>query len=188
MISGLVSTSRSLQPLRSRGQSLKRSPRNAASSSLCCWIMVPMAPSRMTMRSANNWRSAWARCDCFANRLTHWPTLRSSVRPHAERVADRVGELGTVQRIEMKLVDAVTLQRVHLLDGHRGGNQLARLGIFFEAVEAMLQPIRDRRAATLGEARDLREARDGQDARHDAARRCLSRAQASRKRRNSSVS
>src|SRR6187551_1482761 len=135
-ISGLVSTSRSLQPLRSCGQSLNRSPRNAASSSRCCWIMVPMAPSRMTMRSANNCRRAAARLLIGSLRRTG---------PHTERMADGVGELGTVQR-------------VHLFDGHRGGNQLARLGVFFEPVETMFEPLGNGRAATLGEPRDLGKA------------------------------
>ena len=40
---------------------------------------------------------------------------------HAERMTDGVSQLGPVQRIEVKLVDAVLLQRVYLLDGHRGG-------------------------------------------------------------------
>src|SRR6187455_912337 len=148
-ISGLVSTSRSLQPLRSCGQSLNRSPRNAASSSRCCWIMVPMAPSRMTMRSANNCRRAAARL--FIGRLARaWA--------HTERVADRVGELGAIERVEVELLDPVPLQCMHLLDGHRGGNQLARLGILFQPVEAVFQPVGNRCATALGEACDLREA------------------------------
>ncbi|OGX02658.1 MAG: hypothetical protein A3K11_06065 [Nitrospirae bacterium RIFCSPLOWO2_12_FULL_63_8] len=50
MISGFVRFRRSLWPLTSRFQSLNRTPRNDASSSLRCWIIVPIAPSRMTMR------------------------------------------------------------------------------------------------------------------------------------------
>src|SRR4029079_14984529 len=136
MSSGLVSTSRSLQPLRSCGQSLNRSPRNAASSSRCCWIMVPMAPSRMTMRSANNCRRASARL--FIGSLA-----RCCIRTHTERMANGVRELGAVQGIEVKLVHVLFLQRMHLLDGHRGGNQLARLGIVFETVEAVVSPSAD---------------------------------------------
>src|SRR5688572_30017998 len=161
---GRVMASRSLQPLRSRGEAAKRSPRYAASSSLCCWIMVPMAPSRTTMRCLNSSRSAWARSICVMSGTGH---LAFGARPHAQRVADRVGQLRTIQRIEMELLDAVALQGVHLLDGHRRGDQLARFGIVLEPVEAVLQPVRDRGAAALGELRDLRETRDGQDARHD---------------------
>src|SRR6187399_1619960 len=161
---GWVMTSRSLQPLRSRDQSAKRSPRYAASSSLCCWIMVPMAPSSTTMRRSNSSRSDWARSIWFISGTRH---LAFDARPHAERVTDGVGQLGAVQRVEVELLDAVTLQRVHLLDGHRGGDQLARVGVVLEAIEAMLQPLGDRGAATLGKPGDLREARDRQDSRHD---------------------
>src|SRR3954468_16995566 len=177
MICGCVSTSRSLQPLRSLRQSVKRRPRKAASSSLCCWIIVPIAPSRMTMRSANNSRSRCARSGVFKATTSGTGHLAFQVRAHAEGVADREGGLRAVQRIEMKLVDAMPLQQVHLLDGHCGRDHLARLGVVLEPVEAVLEPVRDARAAALGEARDLREARDRQDARHDgrvdAARRAL---------------
>src|SRR5262245_57516739 len=125
MTSGCVMTSRSLQPLRSRAWLAKRAPRNAASSSLCCWIMVPMAPSRMTMRWPNNSRNCPTRsCASGADRCVEVLTAISGTGglalhagPHAERVADGVGELGTVQRVEMELLDAMPLQRVHLLDG-----------------------------------------------------------------------
>src|SRR6185295_12495163 len=177
MIFGCVSTSRSLQPLRSRGESGKRPPRNAASSSLCCWIMVPIAPSRMTMRWPNNSRRRCALSGVFKTAASGTGHLAFDVRAHAEGVADREGKLGAVQRIEMKLVDAMPLQHVHLLDRHGGRDHLAGLGVVLEPVEAMLEPLRDGRAATLGEARDLREARDRQDAGHDgrmdAARRAL---------------
>src|SRR6185295_9641946 len=115
--SGLVSTSRSLQPLRSCGQSLNRSPRNAASSSLCCWIIVPIAPSRMTMRSANNLRSALPRAFLSLDAGLFICRLARGLRAHAERMADGVRELGAVQRVEVELVHAVTLQHVNLLDG-----------------------------------------------------------------------
>src|SRR5690349_6477568 len=167
MTFGLVMTSRSLQPLRSRDQSAKRSPRYAASFSLCCWIMVPMAPSSTTMRWENKSRRAWARSTWVFAVMSGTRQFAFIARPHAERMADRVSQLRAVQRVEMELLDAVALQRVDLLDGDGRRNQLARLGVVLEAVEAMLQPVGDRGAAALGEFRDLREARDRQDARHD---------------------
>src|SRR5688572_23161369 len=114
MTCGCVMTSRSLQPLRSRGQDLKRSPRNAASSSLRRWIIVPIALSRMTMRSANSARTRCARSWCSLSGIGDL-ALRL-LRTHAECVADGVDELGTVQRVEVELLDTVTLQRMHLLD------------------------------------------------------------------------
>src|SRR6185436_690816 len=164
MIFGCVSTSRSLQPLRSLGQSVKRLPRKAASSSLCCWIMVPIAPSRMTMRWPNNSRRRCARSGVFKTAASGTGHLAFQVRSHAQGVADREGEFRAVQRIEMKLIDAMPLQHVRLLDGHGGRDHFARLGVVLEAVEAMLQPVRDGRTAALRETRDLREARDRQDA------------------------
>lgn len=46
-ISGHVRLRRSLFPIRGWGWSLNSSPLKLHSSSLCCWIMVPMPPSRI---------------------------------------------------------------------------------------------------------------------------------------------
>src|SRR5688572_17059031 len=97
--------------------------------------MVPMAPSSTTMRSANNSQSI---CTLLIGGLAS--RVLGSIGPHAERMADGVSEFRAVQRVEMELVDAMALQGVHLLDGHRGGNELARLGVVFQPVETMLQP------------------------------------------------
>src|SRR5262245_26905360 len=50
--SGRVTHSTSLQPFRSCEWLANRAPRNAVSSSLYDWIIVPMAPSRITRRRA----------------------------------------------------------------------------------------------------------------------------------------
>src|SRR4051812_33112876 len=128
--------------------------------------MVPMAPSRTTMRRAKSSRNDRTRSAevLMTSGTGH---LAFGARAHAERVTDGVGELRAVQRVEMKLIDAVSLQRVHLFDGHGGRNQLARLGIVLESIEAMLQPLGNGRAAARREPGDLRETGDRQDARHD---------------------
>src|SRR6185369_504010 len=51
---GCVRTRMSLLPWRSCPWSRKRSPRNAASSSLWRWTIVPMPPSRTRMRSCSS--------------------------------------------------------------------------------------------------------------------------------------
>src|SRR5688572_17989405 len=125
-----------------------------------------MAPSSTTMRWANNSRSAATRCACAAlSTIGHLGV--SLLRPYPERVADCKGQLRAVQRVEMELLDAVTLQHVDLLDGHRGRDQLARLGVVLQAIEAMFEPLRNARPATLRKSRDLREAGDRQDTGHD---------------------
>src|SRR6185437_11183729 len=86
---------------------------------------------------------------------------------HSERVADRVCQLSAIQGVEVKIAHAVSLQRVHLLDGDARSDETPRLGIVIEAVEAFLQPARNAGAAAAGHAQHLREARDRQDARHD---------------------
>src|SRR5688572_9906788 len=127
--------------------------------------MVPMAPSSTTMRSVNSLRSWSARARELLIGGLRRPFL-GNMRPHTQRMADGVGELGTVQRVEMELIHAMFLQGMDLLDGHRRGDELARLRVLFEPVETMFQPLRNGSATALGEACDLGEARDGQDARH----------------------
>src|SRR5262245_58198916 len=112
--------------------------------------MVPMAPSSTTMRWAKRSRSARTREACAESVLIKL-FVRGflSARTHAERVADGVRELAAVQRVEMELVDDVPLQRVHLLDGHGGRDELARVGVVVEPVEAVLEPLWDGRPAAF---------------------------------------
>ena len=76
-------------------------------------------------------------------------------------------ELGAIQGIKVKLIDAFPLQQSHLLDGNAGGDQFSRVRVIFETVESIVQPARHRGAALFGEARQLRKARDRQNARDD---------------------
>src|SRR6267378_989500 len=130
---GWVRINRSLLPLRSRWKSLNRAPRNAASSYCRPWIMVPMAPSSTRIRS----RAAASR----AVRLGETGTVIGSgsflcaLRANAEQMADREHEVGAVHGIEVKGVDAVLGEFLHLAcrDGCR--HQLARFGVVVEAVE-----------------------------------------------------
>src|SRR6266481_3362445 len=124
---GCVRISRSLLPLTSRWKSLKRSPRNAASSYCRPWIMVPMAPSSTRMRS----RAEASR----AVRLGDTGTVIGSsgflcaIGTDAQQTADREHEIRAVHGVEMKGVDAVFCQFLHLAGRDGGGHQLARFGI-----------------------------------------------------------
>src|SRR5271169_6547496 len=86
---------------------------------------------------------------------------------HAEQVADRDEQVGTVQRVEMEFGDAVSLQAAALLGGQRGGNQPAGVGIVVEAVEMRAHPGRDRSAAARRHALQLREIGDRQNTGYD---------------------
>src|SRR5712671_609230 len=137
---GCVRINRSLLPLRSRWKSLKRSPRNAASSYSRPWIMVPMAPSSTRMRS----RARAMRAVRFSETGTVMGSggLLCATGPNPEQMADREHEVRAVHGVEVKGVDAVLGEFLHLAgrDGRR--HQLAGLGVVVEAVEFFREPVR----------------------------------------------
>src|SRR5579871_230483 len=61
MMSGRVSTRRSLLPRTSRAWRANRSPRKSCSVSLCRCTIVPIAPSSTRMRDARSASSCWLR-------------------------------------------------------------------------------------------------------------------------------
>src|SRR6185436_18691328 len=117
---GCVRISRSLLPRTSRWKSAKRAPRNAASSYCRPWIMVPMAPSSTKMRS----RAAASR----AVRLGEIETLIGSggflcaIGTNSQEMADRKHEVRAVHGVEVKGVDAVLGELLHLACRDGGGN------------------------------------------------------------------
>src|SRR6478752_5861904 len=139
---GWVRISKSLLPRTSRWKSAKRSPRKAASSYCRPWIMVPMAPSSTRMRS----RAAASR----AVRLGDTGTVIGSggflcaIGTDAQQMADREHEVRAVHGVEMKGVDAVLGQFLHLARGNGRGDELAGFGVVVEAVELVRQPCRHR--------------------------------------------
>src|SRR4051794_31478949 len=135
---GWVRINRSLLPRKSRWKSLKRSPRNAASSYSSAWIMVPMAPSSTRMRS----RASALRAVRFRETGTVIGScgfLRAA-RANAEQMADREYEIGAVHGVEVEGVDAVLGEFLHLAGGDGRRNQLAGVGIVVEAVEFLREP------------------------------------------------
>src|SRR5437764_10104851 len=137
---GWVRINRSLLPRRSRWKYLKRSPRNAASSYSSPWIMVPMAPSSTRMRS----RALASR----SVRLGETGAVIGSGgfpcagRADAEQMADGEHEVGAVHGVEVKGIDAMLGEFLHLPRRDGGGDQLAGVGIVVEPLEFFRQPIR----------------------------------------------
>src|SRR5260221_2252293 len=152
---GWVRIKRSLLPRRSRWNSAKRAPRNAASSYCRPWIMVPMAPSSTRMRS-------WAAAS-RAVRLGETGTRIGSgsflcaLRANAKQMADREHEVGAVHGVEVKGIDAVFCQFLHLAGGDGGRDKLAGFGIVVEAVEFCREPVRHRGAGAGDEIAGLLE-------------------------------
>src|SRR5690606_33297362 len=142
-----VRHSRSLLPRSSPAWPAKRSPRKSASPRPSDWIMVPMAPSMMTMRSASKSRSP-----SVAARSAMAAVLRGGAWTDAQRVTHGTRQLGVGAGIEMELPHAESVQAPALLHGHRraehGGYRRARL----RAGEQGGHPVRNRRAAGLREA------------------------------------
>src|SRR3954468_1617766 len=114
---GWVRINRSLLPRRSRWKSLKRSPRNAASSYCRPWIMVPMAPSSTRMRS----RAAASRavrlgetCLEAACTVIGSSGFLCAIGTDAQEMADREHEVRAVHGVEVEGVDAVLGELLHL--------------------------------------------------------------------------
>src|ERR1700687_6165653 len=162
---GWVRINRSLLPLRSRWKSLKRAPRNAASSYSSPWIMVPMAPSSTRMRS----RARASRAVRFSETGTVIGScgFLCATGPNAEQMADGEYEVGAVHGVEMKGVDAVFCQFLHLAGRDGGGYQLAGLGIVIEAFEFFREPVRHAGAGAGDEIAGLLEVVHRHDAGHD---------------------
>src|SRR2546429_9478193 len=137
---GCVRISRSLLPLISRWKSAKRSPRNAASSYCRPWIMVPMAPSSTRMRSRAAARNAVRFGE--TGTLIGSGSFLCAIGADAQQMADREHEVRAVHGVEMKSIDAMLGELLHLACRDSGGDQLARLGGVVEAFGRVRQPLR----------------------------------------------
>src|ERR1700682_1927154 len=104
--------------------------------------MVPMAPSSTRIRS----RARASR----AVRLGETGTVIGSgsflcaIGPDTEQMAGREHEVGAVHGVEMKGVDAVFRQFLHLAGGDGGRHQLTGIGVVVEALEFLRKPIKHR--------------------------------------------
>src|SRR4051812_47561410 len=72
---------------------------------------------------------------------------RSIPGAKAEQVADGVGQLGAVQRVEMELADAAGVKLAAQLRRDRRGDQLAGGGERVQPLEQLVHPRRDGGAA-----------------------------------------
>jgi isoquinoline 1-oxidoreductase len=93
------------------------------------------------MRCVSAWRSAVIRSflAVVIQGLSACRCLRSGIAD-VERVANRVGELGAIERVKVELLHAVLLQRLNLLDRDRRRDQAAGVRIVVEAREAPMEP------------------------------------------------
>src|SRR6185295_14266850 len=141
---GCVRINRSLLPRTSRWKSAKRCPRNAASSYCRPWIIVPMAPSSTRMRS----RAAASRAVRFGETLDEILAVIGSggflcaIGTNSQEMADREYEVRAVHGVEVKGIDAVLGELLHLAGRNRRGDQLARLRVVVEAFELVRQLVR----------------------------------------------
>src|SRR5436305_8087754 len=162
---GWVRINRSLLPRRSRWKSLKRSPRNAASSYCKAWIMVPIAPSSTRMRS----RASASRAVRFGEtgRVIGSGGFLRAGGANAEQMADREHQIGAVHGVEVEGVDAALGELLHLAGGNGRRHQLAGLGIVVEAFELLREPVRHGGAGAGDEGSRLLEIVHRHDAGHD---------------------
>src|ERR1700674_3716434 len=162
---GWVRISRSLLPLRSRWKFAKRSPRNAASSYSSPWIMVPMAPSSTRMRS----RAAASRAVRFSETGTVIGSggFLCAIGANAQQMADGEHQVRAVHGVEVKGVDAVLCQLLHLPGRDGGRHQFAGLGVIIEALELFREPVRHGRAGASDKIAGLLEVVHRHDAGYD---------------------
>src|SRR5215213_6646934 len=166
---GWVRIKRSLLPRTSRWKSAKRAPRNAASSYCRAWNMVPMAPSSTRMRSRAAASSAvrFGETSIETLAVIGSGSFLCAIGADAQQMADRKHEVRAVHGVEMKGIDALLGELLHLAGRNGGGNQLARLGVVVEAFELVRQPGRHRRARAGDEVARLFEIVHRHDAGHD---------------------
>src|SRR6266702_3255865 len=162
---GCVRISKSLLPRTSRWKSLNRSPRNAASSYCNPWIMVPMAPSSTRMRS----RARASRAVRFSETGTVIGSggFLCAMRANAQQMADGEHKVRAVHGVEVKDVDALLGEFLHLAGGDGGRHQLAGLGIVVEALEFLGEPVRHAGAGAGDKIAGLLEVMHRHDAGHD---------------------
>ena len=90
----------------------------------------------------------------------------STRRPNTEDMGNRIGQLWSIESVEMKLSRSVGLQHAYLLCGHDGRDHATQLRIVLDTLEYVAKPVRHRRAASCGESDGLRVVGNGHDAGH----------------------
>src|SRR5712671_2407971 len=102
--------------------------------------MVPMAPSSTRMRSRARASRAVRLGETGA--LIGSGSFLCAIGPDAEQMADGEHEVGAVHGVEMKGVDAMLGEFLHLACGDGRRDQLAGLGVVVEAFEFFREPVR----------------------------------------------
>src|SRR6266571_552824 len=101
--------------------------------------MVPMAPSSTMMRSRERASRAVRLGD--TGTVIGSGSFLCAIGPDAEQMADGEYEVGAVHGVEVKGIDAVFCQFLHLAGGDGRRDQLARFRIVVEAFEFFREPI-----------------------------------------------
>src|SRR5258708_14930385 len=124
-----------------------------------------MAPSSTRMRS----RAAASKAVRFGEVETviGSRSLLCASGAYPQQMADRKHEVRAVHGVEMKGIDAVLGELLHLAGRDGGGDQLAGFGVVIEALELVRQPRRHGGAGAGHEAARLFEIVHRHDARHD---------------------
>src|SRR5260221_2344749 len=101
--------------------------------------MVPMAPSSTRMRS----RAAASRAVRFGDTGTFIGSsgFLCALRADAEQMADGEHEVRAVHGVEVKGIDAVFCELLHLTGSDGRRHQFSCLGIVVEAVGLFRQPV-----------------------------------------------
>src|SRR5476649_1207181 len=102
--------------------------------------MVPMAPSSTKMRS----RAAASRAIRFSETggVIGSGGFLCALGANTEQMADREHEVRAVHGVEVKGVDAMLGELLHLAGGDGRRHQLAGIGIVIEPFEFLRQPVR----------------------------------------------
>ena len=90
--------------------------------------------------------------------------VASRSEPALEQVADGERQFGSVERVQVNVVDPVVDQLGDLFGGQFGGDLLCRLDIVVESGETLGDAVGYRRTAAGGEPGDGRERVDREDA------------------------
>ena len=107
----------------------------------------------------------------------------SAMRPHAEKMADRIDEIGAVHRVEMEIAPRPRSSRSKTCSAATAAAIRRRVvGSSSRPSKRSRQPVRHAGAGPFGEIGGLLEILHRHDARHDRDGRCPRRARLSRKR------
>ena len=153
-------------PLRSRGWSLKRV---AAIAGLVELIALDHGAHGAVEDEDALLRFPLQRCNALfpGHCAASFGCGEGLCRAKPQQMADGIDEVGAVQRVEMKLGDALIDEAEDLLCGDGRRDEMLRVLVVLKALEATAEPVRHARPRPRRKARDLLEIMDGDETGHD---------------------